>query len=322
MTTLLLGLGPHHNVPTEQIDRLRKLADGMNVVITEDRAAMQAALDDAEIIAGYVQLDVALAAPRLRWYQQWGAGADWLLHHPEVAARDFVLTNTSGIHAIQISEHILALMLAFARRLPQAQRAQERRQWLHDSDQLEIFELAGRTLLLVGVGAIGRRTARLAEALEMRVWGVRRNAGRPEPGIERIVGSDQLHAVLPQADFVALTVPLTAETRGMIGEAELRLMKHDAYLINIGRGGTIDETALARALREGWIGGAGLDVFEHEPLPAESPLWGLENMIITPHYAGSSPHYDERAMAIFLDNLARYRAGQPLTHVVDKRAGY
>jgi phosphoglycerate dehydrogenase-like enzyme len=321
MTTLLLTLG-QDDFPAEQIDRLHALADGMHVVITGDHAAAQAALPDAEIIAGHVPADVVLAAPHLRWYQQWGAGADWLMQHPEAIRRDFILTNTSGIHAIQISEHILALMLAFARRLPRLIRAQDHHEWLHRDPSTEIEELAGRTLLLIGVGAIGGRAARLANAFEMHVWGVRRNAGQPEAGTERIVGPDRLHEVLPAADFVVLTVPLTAETRAMIGEAELRMMKPDSYIINIGRGGTIDEKALLRALQEGWIAGAGLDVFEQEPLPADSPFWGLKNMIITPHYSGASPHYNERAMEVFLDNLARYRAGRPLTHVVDKQRGY
>jgi len=131
-----------------------------------------------------------------------------------------------------------------------------------------------------------------------------------------------LLGLLPEADFVVLTVPLTHETQGMIGERELRAMKPTAYLVNIGRGGTVQERALIRALQEGWIAGAGLDVFETEPLPEDSPLWDMDNVIITAHYAGATPHYNERAMAIFLDNLRRYRAGEPLRNVVDKRLGY
>ncbi|MGC8782588.1 MAG: NAD(P)-dependent oxidoreductase, partial [Anaerolineae bacterium] len=138
----------------------------------------------------------------------------------------------------------------------------------------------------------------------------------------RVVGPDRLLEVLPLADLVVLTIPLTPETSHLIGERELRAMKPTAYIFNIGRGGTMDEAALIRALREGWIAGAGLDVFEKEPLPADSPLWQMENVIITAHYAGATPHYNERAMAIFLDNLRRYRAGEPLRNVVDKTLGY
>ena len=260
-------------------------------------------------------------APNLRWFQQWGAGADWLLRHPEAASRRFILTNVSGIHAIPISEHILALMLAFARSLPASIRGQERHHWLDWSEKVT-FELAGGTLLLVGVGAIGKRTAQLARALGMRVLGIRRNPAETVAEIEQMAGPEELATLLPEADFVVLTVPLTRETRNMIGERELRAMHPGSYIINIGRGGTIDETALLQALKEGRIAGAGLDVFETEPLPAASPFWGLPNVVITAHYAGSTPYYNRRAFDIFIENLRRYRAGEPLEHVVDKELGY
>ena len=137
-----------------------------------------------------------------------------------------------------------------------------------------------------------------------------------------MIGPERLAEALPEADFIVLTVPLTPDTRHMIGERELRLMKPTALIVNIGRGGTIDEAALIRALAEGWIAGAGLDVFEKEPLPPDSPLWRMENVIITAHYAGATPHYSERALAIFLDNLRRYKTGEPLRNVVDKTLGY
>lgn len=185
-----------------------------------------------------------------------------------------------------------------------------------------MFELAGTTLVLIGVGAIGERTAAMAAALGMRVLGVRRDPTLGAPGVTAMFGPDRLPELLPQADFVVLTVPLTHETQGMIGERELHAMKPTACIVNIGRGGTIREDALITALREGRIAGAGLDVFETEPLPEDSPLWDMDNVIITSHYAGATPHYDARAMAIFVDNLRRYRAGEPLRNVVDKRLGY
>ena len=181
---------------------------------------------------------------------------------------------------------------------------------------------AGKTMLLVGVGAIGRRTAHLAAAFGMRVWGIRRNPGRAVEGVERMGDMSRLHDWLPEADFVVLTAPLTPETRHMFDEAALRRMKPTAYLVNIGRGGTVDEAALVRGLQEGWLTGAGLDVFEQEPLPADSPLWKMPNVIITAHYSGATPEYHHRAMAIFLDNLRRYVQGEELRNVVDKRLGY
>jgi phosphoglycerate dehydrogenase-like enzyme len=225
------------------------------------------------------------------------------------------------VHAIPISEHILALLLAFARGVHRAVRDQGRGEWV-PYEQQQVFELYGKTMLLIGVGAIGERTAQAANTLGMRVWGVRRNPDDGAPGVERMFGPGQLHDALPEADFVVLTTPLTHETQGMIGEPELRAMKPTAILVNIGRGGTIQEGALVQALQEGWIAGAGLDVFETEPLPEDSPLWAMDNVIITAHYAGSTPQYMERALEIFLDNLRRYRAGERLRNVVDKRLGY
>jgi phosphoglycerate dehydrogenase-like enzyme len=320
MSTILIGFKP--GVLTDaQLGQVRQAAPDMRLVVTPDRAEMAAALDDVEIAAALVPGSLLVAAPRLRWFHAWGAGVDWVLRQPGAIEGDFVLTSSSGIHAIQMTEHVLAILLAFARGLPDAMRAQATHTW-RPMENAEVFELAGKTLLLVGLGAIGQRTARVAAALGMRVLGVRRTASQPFPGVERVAGIESLHDLLPEADFVVLMTPLTPETRGLIGERELHLMKRDAYLINVARGGVVDEAALVRALREEWIAGTGLDVFEREPLAADSPLWDMANVIITGHYAGVTPAYDDRAFEVFLDNLCRYRAEQPLRNLVDKRLGY
>jgi phosphoglycerate dehydrogenase-like enzyme len=320
MSTILIGF--KLGVLTDaQLGQVRQAAPDMRLVVTPDRDEMAAVLDDVEIATARVPSSLLVAAPRLRWFHSWGAGVDRVLQYPGAIERDFILSSTSGIHPIQMTEHVLALMLSFARRLPDAARAQARRTWRH-MENAEVFELAGKTLLLIGLGAIGRRTAQAAAALGMRVLGVRRTPSGPLPGIERVAGIESLPDLLPKADFVVLVTPLTPETHGLIGERELRLMKRDAYLVNVARGGVIDEAALVRALNEGWIAGAGLDVFEHEPLSPDSPLWDMANVIITGHYAGVTPEYDDRAFEVFLDNLHRYRAGQPLRNVVDKRRGY
>jgi phosphoglycerate dehydrogenase-like enzyme len=320
MSVLLVSLPPDR-LGEAYVEQIRAAAPGMRVVMAHERAEIEPLLGEIEIAVGWFPHDLLPRATRLRWLQEWGAGVDWLLRHPEAAALDFVLTNASGVHAIQISEHILGYLLAFARRLPQAVRAQGERAW-RAPVRGELFELAGKTMLLIGVGAIGERTAAVASALGMRVLGVRRDGSRPAPHVAATYGAERLIEVLPQADFVVLTAPLSRATQEMIGERELRAMKPTAYLVNIGRGGTIQEDVLIRALREGWIAGAGLDVFVQEPLPATSPLWEMDNVVITAHYAGLTPHYDERATALFLDNLQRYQAGAPLRNVVDKAAGY
>ncbi|HEY3231604.1 MAG TPA: D-2-hydroxyacid dehydrogenase [Roseiflexaceae bacterium] len=320
MNVLLLCF-PAGRLSEAHVAQIQAAVPDMRVVVTSERDTIESILDDIEIAAGSFPYDQLPRAHNLRWFQTWGAGVDWLLRHPEAVKLDFVLTNASGVHAVPISEQIVAYLLAFARRLPAAVRAQERRVWRSPARD-DLFELDGKTMLLVGVGAIGGRTAAIASALGMRVLGVRRSAAGDVPGVAAMFSSDRLLDLLPEADFVVLTVPLSRATRGMIGERELRAMRATAYLVNIGRGGTVQEEVLIRALREGWIAGAALDVFAQEPLPETSPLWGLDNVIITAHYAGLTPKYNERALAIFLDNLRRYRAGEPLRNVVDKEAGY
>jgi len=322
MDTILIALAPG-TLSSEQVARVREKApEGVRVTVTRDRDEIVAVIDRIEVAAGWFPADLLPRASNLRWYQQWTAGADWLLSHPEAAAADFVLTNTSGIHAIPIAEHVFALLLAFGRELPRALRAQDRHDWIPQRDHTGLFELSGKTMLLIGVGAVGKRIARVASVVGMEVLGVRRDPIQAVTGVMSMWGPDDLLNVLPRADVVVLTVPLTEETRGMIGRAELEAMKGSATLINVGRGGTVDEEALADALQSRQIGRAALDVFEDEPLSESAALWDLENLIITPHYAGVTPHYHERALDVFLDNLDRYIAGEELRNVVDKDLGY
>jgi phosphoglycerate dehydrogenase-like enzyme len=321
MKTILFNFEPGV-IPEAEQDRVRTAAPDMQLRVTRDHDEIASMLDEIEIAANGLPRDLFAKARNLRWVQQWGAGVDWLLRYPEVAELDFVLTNASGVHAIGLSEHILAFLLAFGRGFHHALRAQVRHEWFSYEQQTAIFELVGKTMVLVGVGAIGERTAELATALGMRVLGVRRDPTIGAPSVEAMYGPDQLLDLLPEADFLVLVVPLTHETQGMIGERELRVMRPTAHIINVGRGGLIQEDVLIQALQEGWIAGAGSDVFETEPLPEDSPLWGMDNVIVTGHYGGANEYYTERAMEIFLDNLQRYRAGEPMRNVVDKRIGY
>lgn len=319
--TILLGFEPDELTAHDRA-QIEALAVSHQLLITTDRIRIQQSLDEIEIAVRRFPTDLFAAAPNLRWFQQWGAGADWLLRHPDVAASQLIVTSGSGIHAIPISEHILALILALGRGLHTAIRHQVQHKWQSPTDWGTLFELPGKTMLLIGVGAIGERTAEIATALGMRVIGVRRDPSIGAPGVAAMHPPQALLDLLPEADFVVLTAPLTPETHHLIDARALQAMKPSAYLVNIGRGGTVDEPALIAALRQGRIAGAGLDVVAQEPLPSDSPLWAMPNVIITAHYAGATPHYDERAMPIFLENLRRYLAGEPLQNVVDKTLGY
>jgi phosphoglycerate dehydrogenase-like enzyme len=299
-------------------------------------AAALAAHPATEILhAFHVPADALDLAPGLRWVQLHSAGADHLLGHPLMRG-EVAITTASGIHATPIAEYVFASILAYRWRVPHMTHCQREGEW--PSGRWELYsrpELRGSTLGIIGYGSIGREVGRLGQAFGMRVFALRRSAGRTEQGYtvqgtgdpagivpDRFYPPDELSEMLAQCDYVVIALPMTSATEHFIGEAELRAMKPTAYLVNIARGAIVDEKALLRALQEGWIGGAGLDVFEHEPLPPDDPLWDLENVLISPHVAGFSPRYDERAAALFGQNLARYLAGEPLLNAVDKERGY
>lgn len=321
MPTLLLAIDPDR-LPTGAEAALRARAPGFEILISADRGDIERVMNEVEIAAAWLPRDLAEHMPRLRWWQLWAAGADWLPNRPGLVAHPVTVTNAVGIHAIQIGEHVFAVLLALARDLPTLVLAQRDRRWLKDDMAgARLFELHGRTLLLVGVGTIGARVAELAGAFGMRVLGVRSHPERAVAGVERMVGIDALDDVLPQADVVVSSVPRTASTMGMFDARRLALLPKGAVFVNVGRGGTVDERALSDALVSGHLRGAALDVTAKEPLPPESPLWAAPGLIITAHTAGQTPRYYERAMGLFLDNLERYIAGRPLRNVIDKAVG-
>ena len=291
----------------------------------DDDAALPAAVADAEVFAGFIfPADLFSAARRLRWVHSASAGIEANLF-PALVDSDVVLTNAAGLHSVNIPEHCLALMLSLARNFHVAYRLKARREW----NRFEVIaggggmrELAGANVAILGAGAIGAALARLTHALGMRVRVLRRRAGLPVEGAEDVVGPEALLSLLSWADFVVLAAPLTEDTRGLIDARALAAMKSSAHLVNVGRGELVDDAALVEALRRGAIAGAGLDVFADEPLPASSPYWTLDNVIITPHVSGYMPDFLGRQLRRFADNLERFLAGRPLEHIVDKRLGY
>ncbi|HXF82820.1 MAG TPA: D-2-hydroxyacid dehydrogenase [bacterium] len=305
-------LEAHHIAQIEGVDpRLR-------VVTATDLGRALELAPRAEIMVGWnIPREAVQRAPRLRWIHSTAAGVDQLLH-PEVLAGEIAVTTSSGIHQ-PLTEHVFALMLALTRRLHVAIRNQTLRRW--ERREAVGDEVRGKTLGVLGLGTIGTEIAEKARVFGMRVIGTKRTP-TAVPHVDRVYPPEGLDEVLAASDVVVIALPLTPQTRGLIGERELRAMKRTALLINIGRGPIVDEAALVRALREGWIGGAGLDVFEREPLPADSPLWGLEQVIITPHVSGAWPGYLDAAVPLLCENLRRYLAGQTLRNLVDKARGY
>jgi phosphoglycerate dehydrogenase-like enzyme len=253
---------------------------------------------------------------RLRWIAAATAGVDWLLF-PELAASDVVVTNSAGVFDDAMAEYALALVSAVCVDLPTTIRLQAAREWRHR----ETARLAGRPVLVAGAGGIGRAITRLLRGAGMTVRCVARTR-RADPGLGEVAALADLPGLLPGADFVILALPLTPATRGLFGEALLGRMRPDAWLVNLGRGGLVDEPALVAALRAGTIGGAALDVVSEEPLPAASPLWELPNVIVSPHMSGDFRGFEQALADLFRGQLRRYLAGEPLVNVVSKQLGF
>jgi phosphoglycerate dehydrogenase-like enzyme len=285
-------------------------------------------LHNAEVLCAYNVPDRwRELAPRLRWLQYPGAGIDTLRQTGLLDPKSgLIITTATGIHSTTISEYVFGSMLMFNWNWPQMVRLQDGHVWARSASWYNLGgrELTDQTLGIVGLGSIGRRIAQLGHAFGMRVIAMRRSSseGEKDADVDQVFPASQLHELLAMSDYVVISVPLTPQTEKLIGEAELRAMRPSAYLVNIARGRVIDEQALIRALREGWIAGAGLDVAEEEPLPPENPLYSMPNVILTPHISGASVHYDERLAALFAENLRRYRAGQPLKNRYDPSRGY
>jgi phosphoglycerate dehydrogenase-like enzyme len=295
---------------------------------------MESDIQDADVVVSWSLKPEQLAhAQRLRWIHSTAAAIHQLMI-PEIVNSDILVTNARSVHGPVVAEHVLALMFAVAKRLPTALRMQQKHEWGQEAmtrEQPPIRELRGSTLGLIGVGSIGGHVAGIASTIGMRVFAVR---AHPEKGIDwldhndpqlsqhRVYGPKDLDRVLRESDFVVISAPVTSATEKLIGAAAFRAMKADAYLINVARGALIDETALIAALQEKRIGGAALDVFAEEPLPANSPLWDLDNVLITPHSAGIAHKLWERQYALFSQNLSRFLNGAPLIGLVNKKAGY
>jgi phosphoglycerate dehydrogenase-like enzyme len=261
--------------------------------------------------------DLPAVAPRLRWLQATSAGIGQMVQRVGLDRSNIVLTTASGVHARPLADFCLMAMLMFAKDYARMEREKRARGWERYCGE----ELTGKTLAIVGLGRVGQEVARHGKRMDMRVVGTRRS-GAPVPDVDKLFLPADLHAMLREADFLVLAAPHTPETEGVIGKAELALLKPTAVLINIGRGALVDEDALVRALQENRLAGAALDVFRAEPPPQESPLWDMPNVIVSPHSASTVTQENARIIELFCDNLRRYIRGQPLRNVLDMKKLY
>jgi len=293
--------------------RFLALDTGIDSFEVRDAGTLERRIGEADVlvISGLWRNDLLGRAKRLRFIQSIGAGTDQFPREA-LAQHGVRLASARGVNARAVAEHVMALILALARRLPEARDNQAKRVWrgmIGDLTQRE-DELAGKTLIVVGLGQIGGRLAELAKAFDMRLIGIRRDPRAGAGRADAIHGMAELKALLPQADFVALTCPLTAETEKLIDADALACMKPSAYLVNAARGRVVDEPALVAALERREIRGAAIDVPVEEPLPADSRLWGMEHVLITPHTAGETSRYEDNVLAIMQENLARLWRGE------------
>ena len=325
---LLIAL--HHRFELWQMpawfsERLRQEFPQLEVIHLPSYDRVIEEITDADIaISWSLRGEQITAAKKLRWIHSTAAAVHQLMT-PELRASDIVVTNARDVHGPVVAEHAIALAFALAKRLPQAVRYQQKKHWAQRDlwyAQPRPRELNGATITIIGLGGIGRPLAKLAKALSMRVVGVREHPERGGESADVVYGYDQLNLALNEADFVVLAAPVTEKTHHLMNAERLAQLKRDAYLINVGRGVLVDEGALVDALRAKSFAGAALDVTTNEPLSPDSPLWEMENVLITPHIASLTERMWERHYAHYTENLRRYLAGEPLLWVVDKQRGY
>ncbi len=306
-------------------DRLQSAYPDFQFLQLEDYDRVPQEIADTDVFIGWsLRPEQFVAAKKLRWIHSPAAAVHQLMY-PELMASDVVVTNSSNVHGPVVAEHAITILLALAKRLPQAMQYQRERKWAQAllwNESPRPRELSGAHVVVVGVGGIGSAFIPHAKHFGMHVIAVREDVKKGRGEADEVVSLSELDQVLPRADYVLLCTPVTPATTGMINESRLNKMKPDAYLINVGRGPLVDEIALCTALGTGRIAGAALDVFVEEPLPADSPLWSLKDLLITPHTAAVTERLWDRHYELIVENLGRLMAGSPLLNRVDTRRGY
>jgi len=308
----------------DELAQLRRTAPNVRIIMPQSsEEALRLAPRAHGVDGRFCSPEFLDAADQLVWVQSPSAGVERYVDMPGLRGSGrIVLTNMQGVHGPTIAEHAFAMLLSLTRDLRYYLQPEQRGTWDRSGSDVEPMALNGRTMLVVGLGGIGSEVAKRARGFNMRVLATRRSTTPPPPYVDRQGTPGDLHDFLPQADVVVLSVPLTDETAGMIGERELAMMKPGSYLINVARGPVVETDALVEALSSGHLAGACLDVTDPEPLPREHPLWAMSNVVITPHVSSRSALTLEQWKALYLENLRRFGAGEPLLNVVDVEAGY
>jgi phosphoglycerate dehydrogenase-like enzyme len=326
--------------PISLVTKLQAVSPRLRVTVSPAKKAEDIPQDlwgRCEVLYTTRILPTAELAPNLHWIQFHYAGVDHAIDASILTKSELIVTTLSGAAAPQMAEYILTMLLALGHHLPALAQSQRKSDWPKDRwERFSPRELRGSTVGIVGYGSIGRQVAHLLREFGATVFATKRNAKHPADNgytpeglgdpqgdlIYRLYPSQALRSMVKECDFVIVTVPLTPETRGLIDAEVLAKFKPTACLIDVSRGGIVDHSALSKALQEHKLAGAALDVFPNEPLPGNSPLWKMHNVILTPHIAGNSPQYDERAVQLFAENLNRYLSGLPLYNVYDPERGY
>lgn len=316
MKMLIAGRWPH-----SYLDQVRDAFPDVTFVAVTDPEETLREVVDADAIFGQPGRDVILAGKQLKWIQSPSAGCEWMWNTPELPSLDIVVTNMRGAHAATIAEHFFAMTLFMTRQFPALIEAQRGRKWLRPVEPPPVG-LSGRTLGVLGLGNIGRAIAQRGKGFDMRVIAVDINKVEQPPYVDELYQLDGLHHMLEQADFQAIAIPITPESRGLIGAAQLELMKPTAYLGIMSRGNIVDEHALVGALKENMLAGAGMDVMAREPMTDDDPLWDAPRVILSPHMSGQSEQTSNGVTEILKENIRRFLANEELYNPVVKERGY
>ena len=316
-------IGPNGMGLSDGIPELERRFPEITFEYCQDREGLVDAMRDADIYVGWLNRDLFLAGEKLKWIQSPSSGINYYLAIPELVESDVLVTSARGTHGACLAESTFGMILAFTRCIKDFVLSQQKREWSGRRFRKDMVELTGSTIGIIGLGLVGRAIAKRAHAFDMRVIAVDLYPTDKPEHVAELSGLEGLNHLLAESDYVVVTVPYTEHTKNMLGKEQLAHIKPGAMLVGISRGKIIDETALVAALRDGRISAAALDVFAQEPLPEDSELWGVENLLITPHAAGGTQFEGERVLEILTDNLDRFVRGEfPLRNQADKQRGF